>query len=132
MKYLKQFLIILVITAAAEFIHSVLPFPVPASIYGIVILFLLLVTKVVKTEDIEEVGHFLIQILPVLIVAPSVSLINSWGALRSVLLPFILIVVVSTLIVMAVSGHVTQLIVKFEKKHGKTEEEPAFDPEEEP
>ena len=44
MKYIRQLAIILAVTCVGEFLKSILPFPVPASIYGLVLMLLLLVT----------------------------------------------------------------------------------------
>ena len=39
MKYIRQFGIILLITFIGEIMHELIPIPVPAGIYGIVLLF---------------------------------------------------------------------------------------------
>ena len=65
MKYLKQLLIILAISFVGEALKYFLPLPIPASIYGMVLLFILLLTGVVKLDDVQDVGKFLIEIMPV-------------------------------------------------------------------
>ena len=42
MKYFRQFFIILAISFVGEILHMVLPLPVPASIYGLVLMLLAL------------------------------------------------------------------------------------------
>ena len=64
MKYVKQFLIILLISFIGEGLNYLIPAPVPASIYGMVILFVCLCTKVVKLDDVKDTGMFLIEIMP--------------------------------------------------------------------
>ena len=68
MKYIKQILIILTISFVGELLKQLLPLPVPASIYGMVILFVLLLTKVIKLEAVKEVGDFMIEIMPVMFI----------------------------------------------------------------
>ena len=46
MKFIRQFLIIILISFAGELLHAILPLPVPASIYGLLILLAGLQTKV--------------------------------------------------------------------------------------
>lgn len=54
MKYLKQFLIILLISLIGEILKYILPLPIPASIYGMVILFICLLTGFIKLEDVKR------------------------------------------------------------------------------
>ena len=53
MKYVIQFLIIAAFSFAGELLHHFIPLPIPASIYGIVLLFTALELKVVKVRDIR-------------------------------------------------------------------------------
>lgn len=74
MKYLIQFLIILAISFAGEVLHIVLPLPVPASIYGMVLLFVLLLTGALKVNQVKDVGKFLIEIMPVMFIPAGVEI----------------------------------------------------------
>ena len=116
MKYLQQFLLILCISFVGEFIKYVLPLPIPASIYGMVILFIGLLTGLIKLEQVKDVGKFLIEIMPVMFIPAAVGLMESWSVIRPSLLPYIIVIIVSTIIVMAVSGLVTQKIINNSKK----------------
>ena len=79
MKYVKQFLIILLISFIGEGLNYLIPAPVPASIYGMVILFVCLCTKVVKLDDVKDTGMFLIEIMPLMFIPAGVGLMKSWG-----------------------------------------------------
>ncbi len=111
MKYIKQLTIILAVSFAGEVLNRLIPLPIPAGVYGIVILFLLLLTKIVPLSAVEETGAFLIEIMPLMFIPSAVGIITSWADLRSSLLAYTVITVVSTVIVMAVSGIVTGLIM---------------------
>ena len=119
MKYLKQFLIIIGISFIGEGLKYFLPFPVPASIYGMVILLVCLLTKVIKLDQVKDVSKFLIEIMPVMFIPAGVGLITSWADLRPVLIPVLVVTVVSIITVMVVTGHVAQLIIKLGKKKEK-------------
>ncbi len=116
MKYLKQFLIIMLISFLGEVLKSMLPLPIPASIYGLVLMFLALFTRVLKVEQVEETSDFLIEIMPITFIPPAVGLLDSWSSLQSILVPVIIITISTTLLVMIISGHVTQFIVNHDKK----------------
>lgn len=116
MKYLSQFLIILGFSLVGEALQRLLPLPIPASVYGIVLLFAALSMKLVKVEQVKEAGGFLISILPVLFVAPAVGILEDWILIRSALLPILLLVLGSTILTFGISGKLTQMIQDKEKK----------------
>lgn len=116
MKYLKQFLIILAISFIGEILKYIVPLPIPASIYGMVIMFICLQTKFLKLDDVKSVGKFLIEIMPVMFIPAGVGLMSSWGILKPVLVPVSVITVVVIITVMLASGWVSQLIIRRDKK----------------
>ena len=115
MKYLSQFAIILVISLLGEIIHNFLPLPIPASVYGLVLLFVALMTGVIKLRQVENAANLLIELMPLFFVPPGVSLITSWADISGLILPFIITVVVSTVLVMGVTGRVTQAVMRMGK-----------------
>lgn len=119
MKYLKQFLIILVISFVGEVLKYILPLPIPASIYGMVILFVCLLTGVIKLEDVKEAGKFLIEIMPVMFIPAGVGLMSAWGILAPVLLPVSVVTVVTVITVMVATGRISQRIIRKQSCGGK-------------
>lgn len=117
MKYLKQIAWIVLFSFLGELCRAWIPLPVPASIYGMVLLFGALGLNIVKLEQVREAGHFLTAILPVLFVAPLVSLMDCWPLLRENLLPLALMTAVTTVTTFAVAGLVTKWVMGG-KKHG--------------
>ena len=116
MKILKQFLIILAISFVGEILKYFIPLPIPASIYGMVILFIVLMTGIISLESVKHVGKFLIEIMPVMFIPAGVGLMASWGVLKPVLVPVSIITVVSLILVIIASGRTSQLIIKRGKK----------------
>ena len=116
MKFLIQFLIIIAFSFAGELLHFLLPLPIPASIYGIILLFAALELKLVKVKDIRETSGFLIAIMPVMFIPAAVGLIDSWAAIGNSWLQYIIVTVVSTFVVMGVSGWITQAVIRYNKK----------------
>ena len=116
MRYVKQFGIILLISFLGEVLHALLPLPVPASIYGIVLLFLCLQTGLLKVSAIRETSRFLIAIMPVLFIPSAVGLVTAWEVIRPNLVSYLVITLVSTLVVMGAAGWATQLVLRRHKK----------------
>ena len=124
MKFLKQFLIILTFSFAGEVLHALIPMQIPASIYGLVLLFLALLTGRVKMEQVRECAKLLIAVMPLMFIPAGVGLIESWGDLSNMLVEVTVITVVSTVLVMGVSGKVTELVLKHSaRKKGETKDE---------
>ena len=108
MKYLSQFLIIMGFTLAGEALQMLIPLPIPASVYGLVLLFAALCLKIVKPEQVKDVGGFLTSILAVLFVGPTVGILDHWALIQSQLLPIVLLLVASTALTFGISGCLTQ------------------------
>lgn len=119
MQYISQFFIIMLLSFTGEFLHILIPIPIPASIYGMILMFTVLSTKIVKLEQIKDVGEFLVSILPILFVAPIVSLLDCMEKIRDHLVPILVILCVSTVVCFAVSGRVTQMCIHKEKGKDK-------------
>lgn len=83
MKYVKQFLIIIGISLAGEILKYILPLPIPASIYGMAILFIALLAGIIKLKDVRETGKFLIEIMPLMFIPAGVGLMSSWGSVKA-------------------------------------------------
>jgi len=123
MKYLKQFLIIIGISFLGEVIHHFIPLPIPASIYGMILLFVLLELHIIKPEQIRETSTFLIQAMPIMFIPPGVGLLEKWGFIDDIWLPLIAALAISTVIVMAISGWVTQGVNRLISNNRKKKED---------
>ena len=120
MKYLRQFGIILAVTCAGEIMKYFIPLPIPGSIYGLILMFVLLLLRVIKVEHVKETGEFLIEIMPLMFIPSAVGLMESWGILQPVLVPYAVMIVASTVVVMAIAGLVTQFVIR--RKGGRSHE----------
>lgn len=116
MKYIRQFLIVLIVSFVGELIKFYLPFPISGSIYGMMLLFILLVGGYVKIEQIADVAKFFLNIMPLLFIPSAVGIMTKWKELQEIWWQIIIITIVTTVIVMAVSGLVTQAIIRKERE----------------
>ena len=119
MKYLKQVLLIFLFSFLGEMCRMLIPAPIPASIYGMGLLFAALSARIIRVEDVKTTGTFLTTSLSVLFVPPLVSLLDCWDQIRDHMIGLFCIVILSTVLSFAVSGRVTQwLIRRKEDSHG--------------
>ena len=127
MDLLLQFARILGFCLAGEALHYILPLPVPASIYGLLLLFLALETGLVKPERVKAASAWLIAVFPVMFVPGTVGVIELLEVMATLILPILLAVFVITALVFAVTGQVTQNLLflsgyrAVEKKRKKKE-----------
>ena len=119
MKYVKQFMIILFFSFLGELLKYIIPLSIPASIYGMVLLFLALELKILKVSDVKETSSFLIAVMPVMFIPAAVGLIDSWSAISNAWLQYVVVTIVSTFVVMGVSGVLTQYVIRKGKEKKK-------------
>lgn len=124
MKYIIQAGIIATISFIGELLHFFVPLPIPASVYGMVILFVLLCLKVIKLPQVEDVANWLLSVMPIFFIAPSVGIINSFDSIKGQVLPLVFICFISTIVVTALTGFVAQGIIRLQnkKRGGKKDE----------
>lgn len=121
MKWVRQFLILLAVTLLGEILRALIPLAIPAGIYGLVLLFVCLCLRIVKLEQIEGAADFLIEIMPLFFIPAGVGLMTRWVQLQSLLLPVLAAIFGITVLVMIVTGLVTQCMVR-QKEKGGTED----------
>ena len=113
----KQFLIILVINFVGVIIQNVFHLPLPGTILGMLILFVLLWTKVLKVESIEKVCDFLILNMIIFFLPPAVELLEYMALLKTGFLKIIILLIATTVITMIVTGKTVDFCIKrMEKK----------------
>ena len=125
MAFLRQFLIILAVSFLGEGLHALIPLPIPASVYGLALMLRALCAKLVRPEQVKGAASFLIEIMPVMFIPAAVGLLDVWGLLRPILVPAAVIIVSTTVLVMAVTGRTAQGILRATRKPGKLAEEEA-------
>lgn len=116
MKWMKQFGIILLISFVGEILEKWIPLPIPARIYGIILLFLCLKLNIIPHEAVHETGKFLIEIMPLMFIPAAVGLLETWDVIAPAWLEYVAVTVISTWVVMIVSGRVTQFVIRRKRK----------------
>ena len=115
MKYVKQLSIILGISFLAELLEILIPLPIAASVYGLVIMLVGLITKLIPLEKVETAADFLVDAMSIMFVPATVGIMASVDALKEMLLPICVITLVSTVLIMIVTGRVSQHIIRGQK-----------------
>ena len=120
MKNIGQLFIILLISFAGELLNTLLPLPIPASVYGLILMLIALLTGWLRPEQIETTADFLIAIMPVLFVAPTMALVAQLERFATLGIPILLVGILGTTLVIGLSGRAAQEVGKREaKKRGE-------------
>lgn len=112
MKYIKQFFTIIAVCLIGEWCHEIIPLPIPASIYGLVLMLTCLICGVIKLRQVDETATFLVEIMPVMFIPAGAGLLVSYQALKPHLAAISVIILLTTVIVMGVTGRVAQAVMK--------------------
>ncbi|HDC6167417.1 antiholin-like murein hydrolase modulator LrgA [Staphylococcus aureus] len=110
--FFHQVIVIALVLFVSKIIESFMPIPMPASVIGLVLLFVLLCIGAVKLGEVEKVGTTLTNNIGLLFVPAGISVVNSLGVISQA--PFLIIglIIVSTILLLICTGYVTQIIMK--------------------
>ena len=122
MKYIKQFSIIIAVSFVGEILAYLIDLPIPASIWGLVLMLLLLTCGIVPLSSVREAAKFLVSLMQIMFIPAAVGLLSSLDALRSAWLPILIAIVVVTPIVFFCSGKATDILISKRERKYKEEE----------
>jgi len=120
-KYLRQFTIIFAAALLGELCRRVIPLPVPASVYGLVLLFLALYFGLVKVEQVKDAADFFIDIMPLMFVTPAIAILAHFDSLRPIIIQFTAVTILTTVLVLGVTGLTTQFVIRLRKRGGRND-----------
>ncbi len=119
MKYIFQLMLIIAVSLVGEILYQLLPLPVPASVYGLIILFTLLATRVVKLEQVEDTAEFLMSIMPLFFIESTVRVMESYSLIKGKIPALFLTAFLSFIIVVFITGKTAQAIIRRKNRKGK-------------
>ena len=122
MSVVSQLFVVFLVYLAAEGIAALLPFTFPASVLGMVLLLLLLLTKVLKPAQLKESSDFLLGNMAFLFVPTVVGIMEHLPVLWENILAFIVIIVVTTVLTFAATAYTVTAVIRQQRKLKKKEE----------
>ena len=112
MKYIKQFAIIITVSFIGEILAYLIPLPIPASIWGLLLMLVLLITKIVPLNAVSDCAKFLVSLMQIMFIPAAVGLLTRVDALAKAWVPIVIAILITTPIVFFVSGKCTDVIIK--------------------
>lgn len=116
MKHIYEITLIATVSFAGELLNYLLPLPIPGSIYGLVLMLVLLVTGLIKVDQVKTTGDWLITLMPVMFVGPVVGLMSSYDSYKDFVIPVFAISIVTMVITMAAAGLTSQGLIRLQSR----------------
>lgn len=121
MKFFRESILLLSIYFVGEIISKGLNLPIPGNIIGMILLFILLSTNVLKVEKVENLANFFLDHLAFFFIPAAVGLMTSFASLKGSIFKIILLCILTTIIVISVTTVTVEFICK-RKSNGKNNE----------
>lgn len=105
-------MVILITYFLGELVQVLFNLPIPGAVIGLILLFIALNIGIIKVEMIEDVCEFLLSNMSFLFIPAGVGLMTSFGMLKGKWLPFMVIIIISTILVWIVTAYVVKFLRK--------------------
>ena len=111
MKYVKQFFVICAFAFLGEILSWLIPLPIPATVWGMLLLFAALACGLIRLDQVENTADFFLSIMPMLFIPYAVGLMDSYRILAEHALPILAITVLSFFLCFTVTGKTADYII---------------------
>lgn len=119
MKVLLEISVIFVICLVGQGIAGLLPFPFPASVLAMILLFLLLAFRLIKPGHIENFASFLLKNMAILFIPSGVGILESVHALQGNVLPLVAVCLITTVLTFAVTAYTVHGVILLQQKFSR-------------
>ena len=113
METLKQFSLILIILFSGQIVQQKFDMSIPGTVLGMVILLLLLMARIIKVERVEKITKILLEHLTLFFVPVGIGVITMLDKIEDIWIPLLIILFISTMVVMIVTGLTIQILDKY-------------------
>jgi len=121
LKTLRQLSIVLLILSVGQILQTKFNLFIPGTILGMMILLILLLTKIIKLKWIENITNVLLDHISIFFVPANVGVMVYLSQIKDVWAQILFIAIISTVVVMGVTGAVVQLIDRLMARSRKEE-----------
>lgn len=110
---LFQMMIYAAILFVSQFISDLMPasFPLPTAVVGLILMYVLLTTHIIKLEWVDSFGSAMIGLIAFLFVPSGISLAANLDIMKSEGVQIVLVIILSTIILLVVTAYTTRLLL---------------------
>ncbi|CVG10689.1 TPA: CidA/LrgA family protein [Serratia marcescens] len=121
-KYLRALLLIYLCLFVGNAVAALLPFAIPGSILGMLLLFALLSTQILPAKWVKPGCHLLIRYMVLLFVPIGVGVMKYYDQIVAHLGPLVISCLISTLMVLVVVGYTSHYFHRERRITGKPDD----------
>lgn len=110
MNYVKEFAVLCFCLLLGDLTRSLINFPIPEAVYGMIYLFLALSLKLIKPSQIQKTCDGILKALTLLFIPVGVGIMASYDVIRGKILMLLAVVILGTFLTMGITGRVVQAI----------------------
>lgn len=122
MKIALQVAVVFLISWLGDVISTFLPIPIPGSVIGMILLFILLMIKIIKVEHIKEKIEFLKVHMPMFFIPAGVEIMEKYEFVKGSIVQLLIVCVLSTIITFAVTVYTVKGVIILQNKIKKGSE----------
>lgn len=122
MKVITQIGIVFMICLMGEGIAKILPIPFPASVISMILLFILLLSKILKPDHIKEKSDFLLKNMAFFFMPGGVTIMENYELLKGSIVQLIVICLVTLILTFAATACTVKAVMKLQNKRRKINE----------
>lgn len=111
MVYIKQLFFIFMFSFFGEVVSMILPFSVPGSVAGMILMFIALHFNLLKIERVEEAGDWLVNNMAIFFVPAGIGLMTNFDIIGAIWWQLLIIVCVSATLMMWFVGFIVQFFM---------------------
>lgn len=112
MKLIKQFAVIFSIYSISDIFCKSLKLAIPGNVIGMLLLFVLLMTGIIKENHIDKASDILISNMSLLFVPATLAIMEEYKYIKEEIIPFIIVCVFMVIVIMVSTGLTAQVLEK--------------------
>lgn len=116
MKIIAQIGLVLGVCLVGEWVSALLPIAFPGSVLSMLLLFLLLLTRALRPDHIQQAADFLLQNMPFFFIPAGAGLLEHWDAIRASVLPLLVVCVVTTVLTFGAAGLTVKAVIALQQR----------------
>lgn len=119
MKLIMQIGIVFAICLLGEVVVKFFPIPFPSSVMSMVILFLLLLFKILKTEHIHQKTNFLLKNMAFFFIPAGVGMMENFEVIKETWWQLLLICLITVVLTFWATAYTVKAVILLQNRRGK-------------
>lgn len=116
MKVIRQLAILFAFCVAGDLLSALVGRKIPGNVLGLLLLFTLLATGMIKVGYVEETADFFVNNMAFFFLPACIGILDVFAQVKNQLLPILVVILVSTVITALVAGLTVHLVLRLQRR----------------